>query len=152
MRNQALAASHDGIIIDPNLSYKPIVYANPALERITGYSSEETVGKNCCFLQGEDRDQPALEKLRATLREGGQCQMGLRNYRKDGTLFWNELSISPMHNEEGNLANFVGAPHNATSRKQIEETLQYQSDLMKTIMNNAAGSLFLWDAEGCSRL
>lgn len=148
LRNQALAASHDGII-DPNQLYKPIVYTNPAFERSTGYSTEETVGKTCRFLQGEDRDQPTLEKPHATLREGRECQADLRNYRKDGTFSWIELSISPAHNEDGNLANFVEVPHDVTSRKQIEETLQYQSDLTKTVMNNAAGSLFLWDAEGC---
>ena len=149
MRNQALAAGHNGIVItDPNQPDNPVVYANPAFERITGYSIEETVGKNCRFLQGDDRDQPALEKLRATLREGRECQVVLRNYQKDGTLFWNELSISPVHDEEGNLANFVGVLHNVTKRDQTEEALQYQSDLTKTIVNNAADSLFLWDAEG----
>jgi PAS domain S-box-containing protein len=149
LRNQALAAGHNGIVItDPNQPDNPVVYANPAFERITGYSIEETVGKNCRFLQGDDRDQPALEKLRATLREGRECQVVLRNYQKDGTLFWNELSISPVHDEEGNLANFVGVLHNVTKRDQTEEALQYQSDLTKTIVNNAADSLFLWDAEG----
>src|SRR5919199_3570605 len=146
---QALAASRGAIVItDPNEPDNPIVYANPAFEHITGYSIEESIGKNCRFLQGEDQDQPALEELRAAIREGRECQVVLRNYKKDGTLFWNELSIAPVHDEEGNLVNFVGVLDDVTERKQTEEALQYQLDFTRTIANNAADSLFLWDAEG----
>src|SRR3954466_1221427 len=97
LREQALAASRGAIVItNPNEPDNPIVYANPTFERITGYSIEEAVGKNCRFLQGEDRDQPALEELRAAIREERECQVVLRNYKKDGILLWNELSISPV--------------------------------------------------------
>src|SRR5918993_916138 len=149
LREQALAASRAAIVItDPNEPGNTIVYANPTFERITGYSIEEAIGKNCRFLQGEDRDQPALEELRAAIREGRDCQIILRNYKKDGTLFWNELSISPVHDEEGNLSNFVGVLGDVTERKWAEEALQYQLDLTRTITDNAADSLFLWDTEG----
>src|SRR5215203_5920023 len=148
-REQALAAGRDAIVItDSNEPDNPIVYANPAFERITGYSMEEVVGKNCRFLQGEDRDQPALEELRAAIREGRDCQVTLRNCKKDGTLFWNELSISPVHDEEGNIFNFVGVLGDVTERKWAEEALQYQLGLTRTITDNAADSLFLWDTEG----
>jgi PAS domain S-box-containing protein len=94
VREQALAATSSAILItDPNKPDNPIIYANPTFERITGYSIEEAIGMNCRFLQGEDRDQPALEELRAAIREGRECQVTLRNYKKDGTLFWNELSL-----------------------------------------------------------
>jgi len=74
LREQALAASHAAIVItDSNEPGNPIVYANPAFERITGYSIEEAIGRNCRFLQDEDRDQPALEELRAAIREGRDC-------------------------------------------------------------------------------
>jgi len=149
LREQALAASHAAIIItDSNEPGNPIVYANPAFERITGYFIEEAIGKNCRFLQGEDQEQPALEELRAAIREGRDCQVTLRNYKKDGTLFWNELSISPVHDEEGNLSNFVGVLGDVTERKRVQEALQYQLDLTTTITDNAADSLFLWDTEG----
>ena len=122
LQEQALAASRGAIVVtDPNEPDNPIVYANPAFERVTGYSIEEAVGKNCRFLQGEDRDQPALEELRAAIREGRECQAILRNYKKDGTLFWNGFSISPVHDEEGNLANFVGVLDDITERKRGEE-------------------------------
>src|ERR687883_1763190 len=120
--DRAVTASSNGIVItDPNLPDNPIVYVNPAFVATTGYSTEEAIGQNCRFLQGADRDQPALEELRAAIREGRECQVVLRNYKKDGTLFWNELSMSPVHDEEGNLANFIGVLGDVTERKQTEE-------------------------------
>ena len=149
LREQALAASRDAIVItDPNEPDNPIIYANPAFERITGYSIDEAIGKNCRFLQGEDRDQSALEELRAAIKEGRECQVILRNYKKDSTLFWNELSISPVYDEEGNLANFFGVLADVTERRRTEEALQYQLDLTRAIIDNAPDSLFLWDTEG----
>jgi PAS domain S-box-containing protein len=149
VREQALAATSSAILItDPNKPDNPIVYANPTFKRITGYSIEEAIGKNCRFLQGEDRDQPALKELRAAIRKGRECQVLLRNYKKDGTLFWNELSISPVRDEEGHLVSFVGVQNDVTERKRAEEALQYQLGLTRTITNNAADSLFLWDTEG----
>lgn len=118
----AVRSSVNGVIIteatDPE---NPIVYVNPAFEQTTGFSAGEVLGNNCRFLQGEDRDQPALDELRAALREGRECRVILRNYRKDGTLFWNELSVSPVYDEEGRLANFVGVQNDVTGRKKDEE-------------------------------
>src|ERR671921_227808 len=149
LREQALAASRNAIVItDPNKPDNPIIYANPAFERITGYSIDEAIGKNCRFLQGEDRDQSALEELRAAIKEERECQVILRNYKKDSTFFWNERSISPVYDEEGNLANFFGVLADVTERKRTEEALQYQLDLTRAIIDNAADSLFLWDTEG----
>jgi len=118
----AVRSSVNGVIItDATDSENPIVYVNPAFERATGFSAEEILGSNCRFLQGEDRDQPALDELRTALREGRECRVVLRNYRKDGTLFWNELSVSPVYDEEGRLANFVGVQNDVTGRKKDEE-------------------------------
>ncbi|HET7270803.1 MAG TPA: PAS domain S-box protein, partial [Rubrobacter sp.] len=110
VRDRAVAASSNGIVItDPNLADNPIVYVNPAFERITGYTAREVLGRNCRFLQGEyDRDQPALAELREALKEGRYSRVVLRNRRKDGTPFWNELSVSPVRDEAGRLTHFVG--------------------------------------------
>ena len=149
LREQALAARRGAIVItDPNEPDNPIVYVNPTFERITGYTLEDVLGKNCRFLQGEHRDQPALEELRAAVKEGRECQVVLRNYKKDGTFFWNELSISPVHDDEGNLANFVGVLGDVSGRERAEGALQCQRDLTRAITDNAADSLFLWDTEG----
>ncbi|MEJ7816846.1 MAG: PAS domain S-box protein, partial [Rubrobacter sp.] len=125
--NQAIAVNRSGIVItDPNLPDNPIIYANPGFEQLTGYVTEEVVGRNCRFLQGSDRDQPALEELRIALREGRDCKVVLRNYKKDGTPFWNELSVSPLRDEKGRLANFVGVQNDVTERKEAERRVATQ--------------------------
>jgi PAS domain S-box-containing protein len=119
---RAVAASSNGIVItDPRVPDNPIIYANPAFEEITGYSADEVLGHNCRFLQSDDRDQPALYELRGAITEGRECRVVLRNYRKDGTPFWNELYVSPIHDEEGRLTNFVGVQNDVTHRRRIEE-------------------------------
>jgi PAS domain S-box-containing protein len=119
---RAVAASSNGIVItDPKVPDNPIVYVNPAFEGISGYSADEVLGHNCRFLQAEDRDQPALDELREALTEGRECRVVLRNYRKDGTPFWNELYVSPVHDEDGRLTNFVGVQNDVTERRRIEE-------------------------------
>src|SRR5215207_3889166 len=120
--DRAVAASSNGIVItDPRAPDDPIVYVNPAFERISGYAVDEVVGRNCRFLQGEDRDQPALDDLRSALSEEREFRVVLKNHRKDGTPFWNELYVSPVHDEEGHLTNFVGVQNDITHRRRIEE-------------------------------
>ena len=124
LRDRAVAASQNGILItDPNQPDNPIVYVNPAFESMTGYASEEVLGKNCRFLQGTDYDQPALQELRSALGEVRPCTVVLRNYRKDGALFYNKLSISPVRDEEGSLTGFIGVQENVTERRRAEEEL-----------------------------
>jgi PAS domain S-box-containing protein len=119
---RAVAASSNGIVItDPRVPDNPIVYVNPAFEEISGYTADEVMGRNCRFLQADDREQPALDELREALTEARECRVVLRNYRKDGTPFWNELYVSPVHDEEGRLTNFVGFQNDITHRRRIEE-------------------------------
>jgi PAS domain S-box-containing protein len=137
--DRAVAASSNGIVItDPNLPDNPIVYVNPAFERISGYHAEEVSGRNCRFLQGGDRDQEALEELRAAIREEREARVVLRNYRKNGTPFWNELYVSPVHDPGGRLANFVGVQNDITERKRIEETLQESEERFRATFEHAA--------------
>jgi PAS domain S-box-containing protein len=119
---RAVAASSNGIVItDPRVPDNPIVYVNPAFEEISGYTADEVMGRNCRFLQADDREQPALDELREALTEARECRVVLRNYRKDGTPFWNELYVSPVHDEEGRLTNFVGVQNDITQRRRMEE-------------------------------
>jgi PAS domain S-box-containing protein len=131
------------IITDATLPENPIIYASPTFEHITGYSAREVLGKNCRFLQGDDRDQPALDDLRTALGEGRECRVVLRNYKKDGSLFWNELSLSPVHDEEGRLINFIGVQSDVTDRKRIEEQLGRSEDRMRLAVR--ATGLGTWD-------
>ncbi|HSK98895.1 MAG TPA: PAS domain-containing protein [Rubrobacteraceae bacterium] len=122
---RAVTASTNSIVItDPSRPDSPLVYVNPAFERTTGYTAEEALGRNCRFLQGEDRDQPALEELRAAVSAGRHCTVVLRNYRKDGTLFYNELSVYPVRDENGRVMNFVGVQNDVTERLRTEKALQ----------------------------
>ncbi|AFZ17045.1 adenylate/guanylate cyclase domain-containing protein [Allocoleopsis franciscana] len=137
LSNQAIAASSDGIVIaDARKPDMPITYVNPAFERLTGYQAEEVVGRNCRFLQGKDTDQPALNELREAIREGKGCKVILSNYRKNGTLFWNELSVSPIYDAEGNLTHFVGIQSDITERKVAQEALHYQQEQTENLLLN----------------
>jgi PAS domain S-box-containing protein len=142
MLDRAIAAATNGIVIsDVDLPDMPIIYANPAFERITGYHTDEIMGRNCRFLQGKDHDQPGLDELRQALREQRSCDVVLRNYRKDGTLFWNELSIAPIHDEHGRLTHFVGVQNDVTARVNAEDALKKARDDAEAA--NRAKSAFL---------
>jgi PAS domain S-box-containing protein len=137
LSNQAIAASSDGIVIaDARKADMPITYVNPAFERLTGYEAQEVIGKNCRFLQGKDTDQPGLDELREAVREGKGCKVILSNYRKNGTLFWNELSISPIYDADGNLTHFVGIQSDITDRKVAQEALHYQQEQTENLLLN----------------
>ena len=137
--DRAVAASSNGIVItDPNSPDDPIVYVNPAFERMTGYALEEVRGRNCRFLQGDEPGQPALDGLRAALREEREYRVVLRNHRKDGTLFWNELYVSPVHDESGRLTNFVGVQNDITERRRIEEVLRESEERFRATFEHAA--------------
>ncbi|QIN84064.1 PAS domain S-box protein [Rubrobacter tropicus] len=137
--DRAVAASSNGIVItDPKVPDNPIVYVNPAFERISGYPADEVMGRNCRFLQNGEHDQPALDELRAALREERECRVVLRNYRKSGALFWNELYVSPVHDEKGRLTNFVGVQNDITDRRRIEEVLRESEERFRATFEHAA--------------
>jgi PAS domain S-box-containing protein len=152
--DRAVAASSNGIVItDPRVPDNPLVYVNPAFEEISGYTADEVLGHNCRFLQADDRDQPALDELREALVEGQECRVVLRNYRKDGTPFWNELYVSPVHDEEGRLTNFVGVQNDVTHRRRIEEerdSLLVKEQLARAEAVEVRGRLALLAAAGPS--
>ena len=136
LKEMATDASSEGVVTDPRRPDDPIVYANSAFEEMTGYREGEVLGRNCRFLQGEDRDQPALGVLRQALQDGRECRVTLRNYRKDGTPFWNELSISPVV-EGGRLVNFVGVQKDVTERVGREEELRESEERFRATFEAA---------------
>jgi PAS domain S-box-containing protein len=118
----ALKATRDGVVVADALAEDmPIVYANPSFEAMTGYTEAELLGRNCRFLQGEDRRQRAVTELREAIEDGRACEVLLRNYRKDGSLFWNQLNLQPFE-EQGRvrwwigIATDVGALHDLKDR------------------------------------
>lgn len=86
----------------------PLIYVNPAFEKLTGYRKEELLGRNARFLQGDDRQQLPLQTMRKAIRDAESCRVLLRNYTRSGTMFWNEITLSPVLNPAGNLTHFVG--------------------------------------------
>ncbi len=107
----------------------PVVYVNPAFEVATGYSLEEAVGKNCRFLQSHSKDQPGLTLLRDAIKEKRETLAIVRNWRKDGSEFWNELSLSPIKNVAGEVTHFVSIQNDVTSRIVFEEALRESEKL-----------------------
>src|SRR5690606_18014161 len=112
------------IITDNNQHDNPIIYCNTAFETISGYSHNEIIGHNCRFLQAQDRSQPERQIIKDSIIRGEECKVEIRNYRKDGTLFWNELFISPVKNDEGKVTHFIGVQNDITARKKAEHDLR----------------------------
>lgn len=123
----ALDSNITGIIITDNrLPDNPIIYCNKAFEVLSGYHRVELIGRNCRFLQGRERDQKAREKIREAIVKGDAIITEIRNYKRTGELFWNELHISPIKDEAGNVTHFVGVQNDVTRRKNAEENLIFE--------------------------
>lgn len=118
-------ASNDGIVVaeqegDDNI----LIYANPAFERLTGYGADDILYQDCRFLQAGDREQIGLELIRQAVHEHRPCRQVIRNYRKDGSLFWNELSITPVFNEADQLTYYIGIQKNVTEQVLAQERVK----------------------------
>jgi diguanylate cyclase (GGDEF)-like protein/PAS domain S-box-containing protein len=119
--SSAIANLTTGVVItDPNQPDNPVIFANPAFSRMTGFSQAEVLGRNCRMLQGADTDPLVLQDLRQAIAARRAFTCVLLNYRKDGTSFWNELTISPVFDDSGRLTNFVGLQTDVTVRRQEE--------------------------------
>ena len=149
LRDRAIAETSNGILItDPHQRDNPIIYVNPAFERITGYRMNEVLGRNCRFLQGSDTDPATVAVMRQALAEQRDCQVIIRNYRKDGTTFWNELTISPVHDGRGQVTHFVGVLADITARKGAEDAIERLSRQNELILNAAGEGIFGLDLQG----
>jgi PAS domain S-box-containing protein len=139
LRNRAIQSVSQGITIsDPNEADNPIVYASAGFERMTGYREDEVLGKNCRFLQGKETDKDTVRQIRDAIVAGEACAVEILNYRKDGTPFWNALSVNPVHNESGTLEYFVGVHDDITHRMQLENQLRH-SQKMEAVGRLAGG-------------
>jgi PAS domain S-box-containing protein len=145
-RNEVLAtvvgAVSSGIVIcDATRPDHPVTFINAAFTRMTGYKPEEMIGRNCRVLQGRDTDAEQLERLRRALAQHRPITVTLRNYRKDGRTFWNELAISPITDEDGRILQFVGIMNDVTQRIRAEENLREAKNQAE--LANRAKSEFL---------
>jgi diguanylate cyclase (GGDEF)-like protein/PAS domain S-box-containing protein len=121
MYRRLVESSPEGVVlIDAQGSDHPVIYVNPAFESLTGYSAAELIGRNLRVLQADDRDQDGRHRLRDALSRGETCRVLLRNYRKDGTLFWNEMTVLPLRHADGCVTHFVGHHRDAGERLRID--------------------------------
>ena len=113
-------ASNDGIVVAEQEGDDTIlIYVNAAFERLTGYSRDEILYQDCRFLQADDRDQLGRARIRRALAEGRPCREVLRNYRKDGSAFWNELSITPVRLDAEQRTYFIGIQQDVSRQVQL---------------------------------
>ena len=139
LQDRAMQSASEGIIIvDAFGPDCPVIYANQGFETITGYSAAETIGRNCRFLQGRDTDPAAVATIREAVRTQQPVTLELLNYRKDGTTFWNKISITPVRDESGNLTHFVGIQSDVTASRRTEEQLR-QAVKMEAVGQMAGG-------------
>ena len=122
---KAANSSSEGITIGSMLEEgRPLIYINKGFEKLTGYTIEEVLGKNCRFLQGKDTEQPKVDILRKAIEAGEETTVELLNYKKDGTPFWNRLSITPLKNKAGVVTHYVGIQSDITEAKETKRNLE----------------------------
>lgn len=149
LMQHAIDSSNNGIVITglADTDYA-IIYANEAFLRITGYSMPELLGHNCRIMQNNDNDQSGLTELRAALQNNRAAHAILRNYRKNGSLFWNEIYISPIHNQQGRITHYVGVLNDVTHRVEMEYALSKSEARMRSIFNNVSDGIIIIDEKG----
>jgi diguanylate cyclase (GGDEF)-like protein/PAS domain S-box-containing protein len=128
LRQRAIDASANAIIITSAAApHYPIEYVNPAFERITGYSANDVLGQNLGLLWADDRDQPGIHEVRAAAIEQREGNAILRNYGKDGNLFWSDLYLAPVRDESGETKHFVVALYDITATRRYQDELEFQA-------------------------
>ena len=133
---QILDGSVNGITLsDPDKEDNPIVYCNKAFEKITGYSKEETVGRNCRFLHEQEKDQAELQLIRDAIKKAKPIEVTLKNFSKNGELFYNRLSITPLFDNEGHLIYFLGVQYDVTEQILAQQEIKKLTDTIHTLQN-----------------
>ncbi len=136
LRERALASASCGVVISDMMQPgQPIIYVNEAFERITGYSAGEVLGLNCKLLQHrDDTDQEAVQTIRDTIQRGESCKVVLRNWRKDGSSFWNELQLSPLCDENGIVTHYIGIQNDISATiASTQALMESEQRLMLTV-------------------
>jgi PAS domain S-box-containing protein len=145
---QALECTSNGIvIIDVSLPSQPVFYVNAAFEHITGYTAAETIGRSSEMLLGTDRQQPELRLLRDAVRRGAPAKVVMRNYRKDGTLFFNELSVAPLTTRDGPVRYYVGIVDDVTERERTRLAIAERNARLNAVFDLSPDGFVVFDRE-----
>jgi PAS domain S-box-containing protein len=141
-RTRAIEKAPVGIVLsDPDQPDNPLVYANERFCELTGYEESEIRGRNCRFMQGPETDPESVAEIRDAIGNDEPASTVLRNYRNDGTMFWNRLTIAPIRDEDGDVTNWVGFQEGVTERLEREQQLE----LAETVFENTQDALFVVD-------
>ncbi len=139
LKDRALDVAAEGITIaDARLPDRPLIYVNEGFERMTGYAIADVLGRNCRFLQGPDTDPDAVAEIRAAVAEQRECIVEILNYRRDGTAFWNRLSITPVRNDLGEVTHFIGIQSDVSVRREAEHGLRRAKEVLEHDLQLAA--------------
>jgi phosphoserine phosphatase RsbU/P len=139
LKDRALDVAAEGITIaDARLPDRPLIYANDGFARVTGYSIPEVLGRNCRFLQGPGTDRAAVAEIRDALADERECIVEILNYRRDGTTFWNRLSLTPVRNDRGEVTHFIGVQSDVTARREAEHGLRRAKEALEHDLQLAA--------------
>jgi PAS domain S-box-containing protein len=161
LRDRAVVATDMSFTItDPRQPDDPLIWVNPSFTRLTGYPADEVTGRNCRLLQGPNTDPAAVRRISEALQRREVITEVLLNYRRDGTAYWNQVSISPVFDGNGELVNFVGVQNDVTERVMVEqerraalaeaEEARSQLRLLAETTTQMTGALDVADA--CARL
>jgi diguanylate cyclase (GGDEF)-like protein/PAS domain S-box-containing protein len=150
IKDSAVRSTEDGVVISSAQGDFPMIYANPAIEQMTGYCQEELLGRNCRFLQNNDREQPALAIIRNALEKGQPCSAELRNYKKNGQLFWVRISISPVYNDAGVLTHFIGIQRDITASKAARVALEESEHKYQAFFEDSNDAILVLRADDWS--
>lgn len=129
----AVEASIDGITIAEASGDQPLVYVNNGIVTMSGYSREEFLGHNCRFLQKPGENEAQRAEIRRAMAAGERCQVVLRNYRQDGSAFWNELTLSPIFDAQCRVTHFIGIQRNVTEQINIRDRLARQAQELSSL-------------------
>ena len=147
--SNAVEASANGIVItDYKQPDNPIIFVNDGFVQMTGFSEDEAVGRNCRFLQGDQSDPDQVAKIRRAIDRGESVRTMIKNYRKDGTEFWNDLYITPVTDEQNKITNFVGVQSDVSDRIEAGEAALVNERTIRLLLDSTAEGLFGLDPEG----
>ena len=146
---QAIDTANVAITLaDPAQEDNPLVYVNDAFETLTGYSTSRALGENCRYLQGPNTDETKVAALREAIDNEEPITVELRNYRKDGTEFWNRLTVTPIYDDDGTLIRYLGTQQDVTERKESKQELQAEREFTQQALDSLDDLFYVLDTDG----